>query len=616
MSEKRGGLGAGSDYTNHSSPMSNASSMLRSSPDNAAQPAQHTRRFSLPTAHLLNSITNRGKRESQASSQQLPKQQQHQHQHQQQQQKQKQSELPHKKSRRRVLSGMGLAMKSTENLTSVSMYDVSTTTQHRHTSSLASRGSSEKPSSYKKADNTFLTRSKAWGSAGKRLLSGHRSSSKDITNHQPAQIEHHKRGHSSRSTLVEPLRDRPGPRLQALSMSPDEPAPKEDLWEAYNLKNESRENHIHEQLGSRHHAVADKPPVLELPGITVPWKDENEEIRLRRPPSTSASVPGLLRAGVPASEQQQQPPLSRRGSRGDSLSLLTMPSTIDDRDQPERPRLARPKSAAFDITSAIAGDELEQHLGAPMLLAPLELESGSRISMSFLDSRLETGPENKSQVVPPIQNLSLSDHPSDVISNRPIQPYSLSASTSTSSTRPLRLQVDTSCQKSHSVSSPPLSLKMSPDANGSPGPSDGSMSGSQRKHRIPRKPVGPLDTVSSSTGSTPDTPRQDLDVKPTGSRLEDKIDGLNRRLGQLEVQQQTLETLVRDLNKALMPVECGYETRREIKKSLETFEGELADVKKEQHDLGLKLTRYLKKKDDERTLGDSSGGMWSRRVTG
>ncbi|KAI5305545.1 hypothetical protein KEM56_004113 [Ascosphaera pollenicola] len=595
MSDIRRGLRAGSDYTNHS----NASSMFRSSPD-SGPPAQHTRRFSLPTAHLLNSFTSRGKRESQAPSQQSK------------QQPQQQTHPPKNRANagRRVLSSMGLSMKSSENLTSASMYDVSLSTQHKHTSSSASRGSSEKTPSYKKADNTFLTRSKAWGSAGKRLLGGHRSSSKDMSNPPVAQKEPW-RAHSSRSTLVEPLRDRPGPRLQALSMSPDEAAPKEDLWEAYNLKNESREDNIHARL-TRQHVVSDKPPVLELPGITVPW-DENEDTRLKTPPSTAPSVPGLLRAGVTTPQEQQ---LSRRSSRGDSLSLLTVPGGIgatSETTEPTTTTLRRPKSAAFDITSAITGDELQQHLGGPVFLSPVGLQGGSRISMSFIDSSLKADPtEDQSHILPPIESLSIADPPLDVAANQTIQPYSAS----TSPSRPLKLQVDTKIQNTRNVSPAPSSFTVSPAASGSPAPSDGSLGDANRMNKITRNPVLSLNAVSSSSTPTPDTPRQDLDEPPMGSRLEHKIEQLNRRLGQLAVQQQNLETLINDLNRATRPVECSYETRKEIKKSLVTFKTELADVKKEQHDLGLKLTRYLKKKEDQRTLGDSSGGMWSRRVTG
>ncbi|KAI5283973.1 hypothetical protein KEM54_001684 [Ascosphaera aggregata] len=560
---------------------------------------EQSRRFSLPTARLLSNLPVRDKSETNLSSRQSrhqyvpPNQPQHQQPQSQSQSQSSRDQETRPKTGRRMLSSMGLAMKKSDNLSSTTVQDVPLDTQHKHTSSLASRGSYDKSSSYKKADNTFLARSKALGSAGKRLFGGHRSSSKDISNNQSTVYKEPRQG-DSRLTLTESGRDRPGPRLQALSLSPDEITPTEDCWDASSLEESNTDPHVEEATTTApqpYHLVDDKPPVLELPGITVP----------ETPPSASA-VPGLLRAGVQTPE-----PHSRPASRGDMLSLLTAPNEATGTEQP--PASSKRKSRSFDTSSAITGDELEQHLNGQIFLSSVELPRDSRISMTFIDDSLRAEPEEDGKLLHILptetDNIVDANPPLRVMNHDTDQPRPQSQS----SFHLFRPRISASCYHLRPTSSSQSGLTMSPTPIESPAPSVGSSIGDRKKkHRISRKPLSSLS--STETSST------ELDGEPTGTRLELKISNLTTRLGDLERRQKCMETTLIELNNAIQPVICTYETRKEIKKSMGGIEDELAELKKEQHELGLKLARYHKKEEAERTLGDSSGGMWSRRVTG
>ena len=66
----------------------------------------------------------------------------------------------------------------------------------------------------------------------------------------------------------------------------------------------------------------------------------------------------------------------------------------------------------------------------------------------------------------------------------------------------------------------------------------------------------------------------------------------------------------------IQPSSIAYDmaSRAEVKKTVKSLEAEMADISKEEHDVGLKLHRAWKKRDEENAWG-GGGGLWVRRVT-
>jgi len=118
-----------------------------------------------------------------------------------------------------------------------------------------------------------------------------------------------------------------------------------------------------------------------------------------------------------------------------------------------------------------------------------------------------------------------------------------------------------------------------------------------------------------------------LPKSPEEGKAIDKVTALQAQLGDLARQKSNIEASIRRMTE-LMPGEMtGFALgmssegrRRELirrgeeKRKVEALRDDLADVKREEHDVGLKLHRALKKAD-ERAVYEPTG-LWVRRVTG
>lgn len=107
----------------------------------------------------------------------------------------------------------------------------------------------------------------------------------------------------------------------------------------------------------------------------------------------------------------------------------------------------------------------------------------------------------------------------------------------------------------------------------------------------------------------------------------DKVTALQAHLDDLARQRKNIDASIHRMTE-LMPGEMTglgprmssderlreMARREEEKRKVEALRGDLADVKREEHDVGLKLHRALKKAD-ERSAYEPSG-LWVRRVTG
>ncbi|KAJ5804608.1 uncharacterized protein N7518_000911 [Penicillium psychrosexuale] len=113
--------------------------------------------------------------------------------------------------------------------------------------------------------------------------------------------------------------------------------------------------------------------------------------------------------------------------------------------------------------------------------------------------------------------------------------------------------------------------------------------------------------MSAQASSPP--PEVPLDAHGRIKAMEDKRDDLNQR-------RLNLQALILELRKVVQPTSAVYDlaARNEAQKSIKGIEDKLADIKKEEHDLGLKITRAWRRLDEKENAGDGNN-LWVKRVT-
>lgn len=128
---------------------------------------------------------------------------------------------------------------------------------------------------------------------------------------------------------------------------------------------------------------------------------------------------------------------------------------------------------------------------------------------------------------------------------------------------------------------------------------------------LPREPNHPPRSSSTLTKSLPSTPAETASSDP--------ISTLEARLETLAHRRQNIEKSIKQMTE-LMPVDRMMITeevrrKREVeKKQIEALREEEAEIRKEEHECGLKLHRAWKRKDKQ--AGYEETGLWVRRVTG
>ncbi|MCJ1398492.1 hypothetical protein MMC11_001692 [Xylographa trunciseda] len=136
-----------------------------------------------------------------------------------------------------------------------------------------------------------------------------------------------------------------------------------------------------------------------------------------------------------------------------------------------------------------------------------------------------------------------------------------------------------------------------------PVPVSGVMLGSKPPTRKPT----PAEVESGTSKSLPMSPPTAAAVDRV-SLLQAQLDSLNRR-------RQNLATVIYELTHVVQPSSIAYDiaSRQEIKRSVEGFHAESAQVAKEIHETGMKLHRAMKRRDEESMFEPT--GLWVRRVT-
>ncbi len=133
------------------------------------------------------------------------------------------------------------------------------------------------------------------------------------------------------------------------------------------------------------------------------------------------------------------------------------------------------------------------------------------------------------------------------------------------------------------------------------------------KTRVANPPSPSADsTFSTSTTGT----MKALPAPPTTLSASDHVALLESQIEDLRVRRSNVYRLLSDLNKAAPsnPMLTDFKTARLAEQQKKAFEEELAEIKVEEHEVGLKLHRALRKR--EKDDPNAGSALWVRRVTG
>ncbi|CAI7648273.1 unnamed protein product [Penicillium bialowiezense] len=96
-----------------------------------------------------------------------------------------------------------------------------------------------------------------------------------------------------------------------------------------------------------------------------------------------------------------------------------------------------------------------------------------------------------------------------------------------------------------------------------------------------------------------------------------RIEAMEARRNELSQRRFNLETVIAELMKVFQPgsiVACDAAAKAEVQRSVKSMENEIADIKMEEHDLGMKITRAWRRLDERENAGDGNN-LWVKRVT-
>jgi hypothetical protein len=123
-----------------------------------------------------------------------------------------------------------------------------------------------------------------------------------------------------------------------------------------------------------------------------------------------------------------------------------------------------------------------------------------------------------------------------------------------------------------------------------------------------RKPTPSQASEDSTTKPLPECPPE--------KQAETRIEALEARRDTLARRKANIETIIHELTQVVQPSSIAYDiaVRDEVKRTVSSLNSELADVKREDHEIGLTLFRAYKKRDEQGPYTGSTG-LWVKRVT-
>ncbi|KNG84979.1 hypothetical protein ANOM_006540 [Aspergillus nomiae NRRL 13137] len=133
-----------------------------------------------------------------------------------------------------------------------------------------------------------------------------------------------------------------------------------------------------------------------------------------------------------------------------------------------------------------------------------------------------------------------------------------------------------------------------------------------------KRPV-PSSVAPGKKPSRKPTPSQEtnelLPCTPA-QQTQNRIEMLEARRDYLARRKASINTMIYELTQVIQPSPIAYDlaARDEVKKTVASLNNELADIIKEEHEIGMKLFRAWRKRDEQECNGGSSG-LWVKRVT-
>ncbi|KAF2458061.1 hypothetical protein BDY21DRAFT_371558 [Lineolata rhizophorae] len=104
-----------------------------------------------------------------------------------------------------------------------------------------------------------------------------------------------------------------------------------------------------------------------------------------------------------------------------------------------------------------------------------------------------------------------------------------------------------------------------------------------------------------------------LPLSPPELESQDRITSLQAQLDSVELQRNNVRRLLRDLGRPRNPLQQDLAARREAERTARALEEELAELTQLEHEVGLKLHRAYKRKEQEECAQPTT--LWIRRVT-
>lgn len=107
-----------------------------------------------------------------------------------------------------------------------------------------------------------------------------------------------------------------------------------------------------------------------------------------------------------------------------------------------------------------------------------------------------------------------------------------------------------------------------------------------------------------------------LSPEPQPEQPKSHIEALEQRQDTLSKREANISTIIKELDQVFQPTSAAYDmaTRDEVKRTIGGLNNELAEIKREGHEVGLKLLRAWKKRDEQNLYGGGTG-LWVKRVT-
>jgi prefoldin subunit 5 len=107
-----------------------------------------------------------------------------------------------------------------------------------------------------------------------------------------------------------------------------------------------------------------------------------------------------------------------------------------------------------------------------------------------------------------------------------------------------------------------------------------------------------------------------LPLAPAEIKYQSRVDMLEAKREELRRRRININSIIDELTQ-VVPTSRAYDlaARNEIKKTVASLNDELAEINREDHELGLKILRAWKKRDEE-CVYESGSSLWVKRVTG